>query len=115
MGKLAQWLPSITVQLARTVGLKYNQAAFRVAPSMTKFEIKKYVGLERGEEGEGERTKARKREGRGRGYMGLEREHPCLRPSAARYMLMSCSHTRALWVAATWSACTASAWCASTR
>jgi hypothetical protein len=36
MGKLAQWLPSVTVQLARAAGLKYNQAAFRVPPAMSK-------------------------------------------------------------------------------
>ena len=41
MGKLLQWLPSLTLQMARTTGLKYNQVAFRVAPSLTKFEIKR--------------------------------------------------------------------------
>jgi len=45
MGRLVQWLSSVTVQLVQAPGLKYNQAAFRVSPNMSKPEIKQYAPL----------------------------------------------------------------------
>jgi hypothetical protein len=72
MGKLAQWLPSVTVQLARAAGLKYNQAAFRVPPAMSKPILKMCADLHHHVDRE------REREGGVRRHIQTQRGYVCV-------------------------------------